>query len=127
MRLHRFSQYMEIVSSLQAAHQAAAAMRLRHIQRLLRQPDEILDFQSQRTDGVESMRIKTGADQDKLRFDLVRRFLQGVAISATVILARCAVADGDIECVALSCAFAGFVGVAGAGIKAHAEAMDAEK
>src|SRR5579884_739482 len=75
MRLHRLCQYTEIVPAFQATHQATAAVRLRHVQHLLRQPDEVLDFQSQRTDGIECMCIETGADQDKLRLDLVRRFL----------------------------------------------------
>ena len=65
-------QHLDVVAPLQHAHDPACRVRIGHTLRNPQQRFKIFFFQTERADGIESVRVEAGADHHQLWLNVIR-------------------------------------------------------
>src|SRR5439155_4980493 len=127
VHLYRFGEGGQMVAAFETTDQPAVSMGAGHVENLMCQGGEVFGLQPERTNRVARVGIEAGTDEDQLGLDLVGGLFQGGGKALVVVRRGGAEGDRNVQREAQPPALAGFRGRAGAGVKAVAVAMNAEK
>ncbi len=125
MGFHGAGQDGHVVTALEDADDPPIGVSRRDRYELFGQDLEIFDLQSEVADGVFGMCIEARADQDELRFDLVRETFQASSKCRMVCAARRSMGQGDVGDISKSGPRAGFI--AGSGSRIERVTMNGKK